>query len=59
MNTITHILDITKDKRTGVCTAVVEYSIKDDTSDMVVDHGLRSMVVSTMPYVGMEISEGV
>ena len=59
MNTITNIVDITKDKHTGAYTVVVEYSVKDDTTSQVVSHGVRSMVVDTMPYVGMEISEGV
>ena len=59
MNTITNIVDITKDKHTGAYTVVVEYATKDDITCEVVSHGLRSMVVATMPYVGMEISEGV
>jgi len=58
MKTITHILEITKDKLTGQHKAVVEYSVKDWPNGSVKDMGWRSMNIETMPYVGMIISEG-
>lgn len=59
MKTITHILEVSKDKRTGIYTAVLEYSVKDTSDGPIKDMGWRSMEVNIVPKVGDIISEGV